>query len=155
MQPRRISSIVPMIWAVLLSSCASSGPQFSAVSAIPDGKAVIYVYRPWRIVGSAGVDWPIAVDGRRIGDLANGEYVSVLVSPGLHTVDLGIPDPGPLESATSIPVDVSVVAGASAYVRANLTFTAETMQCCAKFDYVLLDARAALAELAETRHAQP
>ena len=140
--------------ALLQVGCASSGAPFSPVAVTPSGKAVIYVYRPWRIKASAGVDWPIAVDGKTIGRLGNGQYVQALVAPGLHSVDLGIPDPGPLEAATSVPVDVSVAAGESRYVRANITFTGESLSCCAKFDYVAIDERDGLPEIRETTHAR-
>jgi hypothetical protein len=52
------------------------------------GKAAIYVYRKngWR--GSGGT-FPVTVDGKRVGQIANGTFYWLEVDPGEHEVWVG------------------------------------------------------------------
>jgi hypothetical protein len=81
---------------------------------IPEGKAVIYVYRPSQFVNSAGYPYTY-IDGEKKNPLYNGSYKAYFVSPGAHKVETiggfwawGLPDN---------KVDVTTEEGKRYYVR--------------------------------------
>lgn len=67
---------------LILTACASLGPQFKEVTANPK-KALIYAYRPSRFAGSVW-DHHIYIDNVKVGTLKSGSYFPVEVSPGDH-----------------------------------------------------------------------
>ena len=69
---------------VALSGCAASGAAFKAVDTIPEGKALVYIYRPNSIVGGA-VRYHVAVGDERIVYLIRGGYFPYLAGPGETT----------------------------------------------------------------------
>jgi len=71
--------------AVLLcvSGCAT-GPKFAPVGKIPDGKALIYVYRMFNVGGMAS-SHRIYANGELVADFANASYYPFIVSPGRVT----------------------------------------------------------------------
>ena len=65
---------------------------------VPEGKAIIYVYRPSQFVNSAGYPYT-HIDGDKKNPLYNGSYKAYTVNPGKHTVETigdfwiwGLPD---------------------------------------------------------------
>ena len=73
---------------VFISSCAS-GPSFSKIQSIPEGKSVAYFYRPARFYGS-GSSPSIFDNGKEIlNGLPNGGYWAYFVEPGKHTFSTG------------------------------------------------------------------
>lgn len=64
-----------------MSGCASQGPQFEAVTAIPSGKALVYIYRTPQFVGSA-ISFDIHHDDKVITRLTNGGYYPYITDPG-------------------------------------------------------------------------
>lgn len=83
MRPRGSLSILP-ITLVFISSCAS-GPGFSKIQSMPEGKSVAYFYRPARFYGSAASP-SIFDNGEEIlNGLQNGGYWAYFVEPGKHT----------------------------------------------------------------------
>lgn len=85
---KRISMILmPVIaitCAVYLTGCASlQGPEFSKVTKIPEGKAVVYFYRPKAFFGGA-VSYDIWLDGVNVPfvHVYNGGYFPYIANPG-------------------------------------------------------------------------
>jgi len=72
-----------LVGAALLFSfgCAAKGPKFEPLTAIPEGKSLIYVYRPSGFVGG-GVFYDVYVGQEKICELVQGGYCSTLVAPG-------------------------------------------------------------------------
>ena len=63
-----------------IAGCAT-GPKFAPVDKIPDGKAVIYVYRMFNIGGVAS-SHRIYANGELVADFDNASYYPYIVSPG-------------------------------------------------------------------------
>lgn len=66
---------------VLCFGCTTSGPAFEAVGAVPQGKALVYIYRPSGFIG-AGVRYHVAARGERIVYLTPGGYFPYIAEPG-------------------------------------------------------------------------
>ena len=67
--------------SLLLQGCATSGPEFKEVSPLPDGRALIYLYRESRMLGAAG-SFTIFLNSNTLVELKNGAYIPVVVEPG-------------------------------------------------------------------------
>lgn len=88
-----ISLAGTLIW--FLCSCAAT-PELSSAAddevakrfSPPAGKAALYIYRKDGFRGSA-VRFPVTVDGRLLGAIANGTYYMLEVDPGEHEVWIG------------------------------------------------------------------
>jgi hypothetical protein len=69
--------------------CSASGPDFKALEPSSDANAVVYVYRPYFNVRSAGSRPVLQVDGAKTDSrLLNGGYVRTVLSPGLHIIEI-------------------------------------------------------------------
>jgi len=66
---------------LILSGCASLGPEFTPVPAVPDGKALVYVYRPPHFAGSA-VSFKIHHNDKIVTTLYNGGYYPYITNSG-------------------------------------------------------------------------
>jgi Protein of unknown function (DUF2846) len=66
--------------------CAVSGPQLQAEPSKPDGgRALLYVYRRFTLIGIANPDVPIIhLDGRRLTRIRIGGYFVIPISTGRH-----------------------------------------------------------------------
>lgn len=87
------------------------------------GKAAIYVYRLDGWVGSAD-KFPVAIDGRLLGTIANGTYYLVDVTPGSHDVSIGwgpgmLPSPAGSLNARVVVTTLATVPGEIYFVRAG------------------------------------
>ena len=92
----------------LASGCATppsspSGPRFAGVENTPSDKALVYVYRPKRVVVGAYGWLEIFIDGKSLGKLRNANYAMESVSPGVHLFQYRFsrPLPGPVVVPTS------------------------------------------------------
>lgn len=65
---------------LLLHGCAS-GPRFEGKTAVPENKALLYIYREARMLGG-GVSWEVFVNGKEIVSLTNGGYYVHTLEPG-------------------------------------------------------------------------
>lgn len=79
--------VVLLLMGVLLSGCIPTGQSFAPVSDMANNKAVIYLYRPFNMVGGARM-YTVWVDHQEMGKLSNGAYEPFLVDPGDHTIEL-------------------------------------------------------------------
>ena len=74
---------------VFITSCTATGPTFSEKSASapalrPEpGKALVFVYRASQFRGS-GLPSPFLDNGKQVGTLNPGGYITHHVEPGLH-----------------------------------------------------------------------
>jgi len=73
----RLGSFAAML---CVAGCAT-GPQFAPVDKVPDGKAVIYVYRMFNVGGVAS-SHRIFANGELVADFGNASYYPYVVSPG-------------------------------------------------------------------------
>lgn len=89
--------------------CAASGPAFQRV-AIPDGKSVIYAYRPSSIFGGGVV--PTVTCGSSGVSLSRGGYHPFVVEPGTVTCSAST------ESTSTVRVDAR--ANEAAYVKEQI-----------------------------------
>jgi hypothetical protein len=76
--PFRILIASTVIW--LLHGCAS-GPRFEGMTAVPENKALLYIYREARMLGGA-IPWEVFVNGKEIVSLTNGGYYVHTLEPG-------------------------------------------------------------------------
>ena len=76
MKRRSIAMLVVAI-TVVLASCVSLGPTFMKEPSIPEGKALVYIYRLSSIVGSA-VSYLVHADEMPVVTLYNGGYYPYL-----------------------------------------------------------------------------
>lgn len=84
MTRRTLPKVVRLTLLVALSGCAASGAAFEAVEAIPESKALVYIYRPNSIVGGA-IRYHVSVGDRPIVYLIRGGYFPYLADPGETT----------------------------------------------------------------------
>ncbi len=73
--------------AILLTACAATGKAFVPAESPGDKLARIYIYRPAYFLQSA-IFPSISVDGKAVGDLKNGGFITFLIPPGAHTLSL-------------------------------------------------------------------
>jgi len=99
---RRIAGAVTSLVALtsllsgllVVSSCATGGTPFQAITEIPPGKALVYLYRPGSLLGG-GPEYDVAVGDERIAALAPGGYIPYFARPGhaefwAHTQAIGV-----------------------------------------------------------------
>lgn len=81
--------VLSLIAFLFLTSCAATGPTYSEQnSGGPElkpepGKALVYVYRVSNYVGS-GLSAPVLDNGKQVGSLNIGGYITLQVDPGFH-----------------------------------------------------------------------
>ncbi len=79
--------LLPLLVFLLPSIAYARDPAFVEAEKLPDGMALVYVYRVSRLAGSIGRLW--AMIGDQPATLPNGSYVPMRVKPGLHSVRCG------------------------------------------------------------------
>lgn len=97
---------------VLLSACAASGPAFKAEPS-RDNQSIIHLFRPSKFANGGGSP-DVMLDGKKVGALANGGYLSLPVPPGPHTLE--IPSNAWSWDINCTPVTLQVGQGAAHYV---------------------------------------
>jgi hypothetical protein len=102
------------VFCAVLAGCAS-GPAFKPVSSIPEGKALIYVYRPSVMHGAALVPYVVVNDSRAL-PLKNGGYYTYAATPGSVTVAV--------THTGQRSVTLEVKAGETYYVKGGPVFMA-------------------------------
>jgi hypothetical protein len=72
-----------IVGSILLaaSGCASLGEVYQPMPSVPEGKAVVYIYRPKSFVG-AMISYTVHVGKTPAVELVNGGYRAVVVDPG-------------------------------------------------------------------------
>ena len=78
--------IAALSLAGVLSSCASS-PKFRPTLPLPTDKAVLYIYRPSKMLGGL-VPITLSVDGQKVVNIFSGDYHNLTLNPGQHYVAL-------------------------------------------------------------------
>ena len=110
----------------LLFGCVATGAQFKPEANKPSTKgALLYVYRPFTLIGIANADVPIMhLDGQRLTRIRIGGYFNVPILPGQHklttTESLLGSDTGRVRGETTF----SVPAGSTLYLRYTESFKA-------------------------------
>lgn len=85
---RRISLVAALAATIVLAGCAtSSGPQFSGLEAVQQGKSSVYVYRNSALF-AVGQAFTVNLDGKPAGQLYNASYLQLPVEPGKHTLQV-------------------------------------------------------------------
>lgn len=82
----RIKIIFTSLSLLLLLGCAAKGQHFSEISTVPEGQAMLYIYRPWAFTGG-GVSFPIVINDKRISpELSNQSYLMHSTQPGIKRI---------------------------------------------------------------------
>ena len=105
------SLAVLLVGVLLLGGCATLGPVYRPVDAIPDGMALIYIYRESQFIG-AGVAYDVKVGETVVTTLHSGGYYPYFVKPG--EVELW----ARTEAKSAVTVDVK--AGEVYYVKGEV-----------------------------------
>jgi hypothetical protein len=82
----------------------------AAAPARADGKAVVFVYRPGKLVGKA-LEPSVFCDGVEVARMDNGRYFVLLLTPGEHRIHM---------SQDNKRVDLKLGAGEAAFVRIKI-----------------------------------
>lgn len=85
--PKNGLIVILLLMGLFISGCIPTGQPFSPVKEMASSDAVIYIYRPFNMVGGARM-YTIWVDRQEMGKLTNGAYEPFVVSPGTHKVEL-------------------------------------------------------------------
>lgn len=64
--------------------CQAKGPVF-AINDVPEDSSLLYIYRPRSFIANASLP-AIQVDGNNVGQLKNGGFFEISVTPGEHSV---------------------------------------------------------------------
>jgi Protein of unknown function (DUF2846) len=160
--PSRYKLVAVLMSTSLLFGCVATGAQFKPEANKPSTNgALLYVYRPYTLIGVANPDVPIMhLDGKRLTRIRIGGYLNVPISAGRHklatTESLLGSDTGRVRGETTF----SVPAGSTLYLRYTESFktfvpivlpvgVAVVSSGDYRFDYV--PEAEALAELANTK----
>jgi len=72
-----------LVCAIGFASCANLGPRFSEPKTFNKRKSLVHIYRVNRFMGAA-ISPYICIDGKTVGELPNGSYLSLELKPGRH-----------------------------------------------------------------------
>jgi Protein of unknown function (DUF2846) len=72
---------------LLLSGCASLGPNFEMAQVPSKDKSLVYVYRPNSFAGSMQSP-DLKIDDKKMGTSFNGSFFTLEISPGMHKASL-------------------------------------------------------------------
>ena len=97
---------------VLISFSFSKAPIASNTE-----EATIYIYRDGQFM-SAGANWSMFVDEKKVCKLSNNKFIKVTVSKGKHVISSKIGGVGLLKKETELELEVK--AGKSYYVACNV-----------------------------------
>ena len=75
------SLMIAMLLAAGALGCAALGEPYQPVSAVPSGKALVYIYRPKSFVGAA-ISYTVHVGNVPAVKLVNGGYTAFIADPG-------------------------------------------------------------------------
>ncbi len=99
---------------IFIFTCNSVFSQkFKPVTKIPDGQALVYIYRPGSMVGAA-VHYTVNANDKKVSDahLKNKTYLVFFAEPGSYNIWAQVAD-------TRREVTLDVEAGKTYYVRGN------------------------------------
>jgi len=91
-------------------TAASTQPSADGLPARAAGKAVVFIYRPGKLVGKA-LEPSVFVDGVEVGRMDNGRFIVVLLDPGEHRIHM---------TQDNKRVDLKLGAGEVAFVRIKI-----------------------------------
>ena len=109
-----LASKTAVLLAVLLAGCATTvnlTHKFEEPGVLPDGMALVYIYRPSEVFGAA-IGYNVNVDNRLLVPLDIGGYYPYYVKPGRYAF-----------SATTLSTSVaelSVEAGSTYYIQGTI-----------------------------------
>ena len=83
-----MNRILLLIFSICLAACSASGPKYTQHYAQANTAAVVYVYRPQRVVNCC-VAPAVYINGVENGSLKNGGYLVFELLKGDHTVTVG------------------------------------------------------------------
>lgn len=100
-------------FALILTFSPAFSQKFSPVKEIPEGKALVYIYRPGSMVGAA-VHYSVNANDNKVSEqhLRNKTYLVYFADPGRYTFWAQVTN-------TRREVDLDVEAGKTYYVRGN------------------------------------
>lgn len=108
-------ALVSAVFLVILSGCSATGPVYQKVDSVPDGQALVYIYRPGKFIGG-GVVYDVhagsVTDDTEIVELRSGGYYPYFAPPG--ELQLW----AKTESMTSLTLDLN--AGDRRYVKGTV-----------------------------------
>ena len=81
---KHVARAASLFVVLLVAGCAASGPRFVPVEAVPQEKALVYIYRNNSIVGGA-IRYHVSVGDEPIVHLIRGGYYPYLADPGETT----------------------------------------------------------------------
>ncbi|MEN8108478.1 MAG: hypothetical protein ABFS22_10785 [Pseudomonadota bacterium] len=108
-------TLVIAAFMVILSGCSATGPVYQQVGSVPEGEALVYIYRPGKFMGG-GVVFDVhagsVADDTEIVALRSGGYYPYFAPPG--ELQLW----AKTESKTSLTLDLN--AGDRRYVKGTV-----------------------------------
>lgn len=78
---RKAIILLLLLFLTFLSGCATLGPVYQKTETIPEGKGLVYIYRPNSFIGG-GVSYDVKVGETVITTLHNGGYYPYFSEPG-------------------------------------------------------------------------
>ena len=126
---KRVITLFVLLWTCLTLGCASAtpmGPLFPSVTQVPDGKAVVYVYKA-KVYG--GGLYRLTANGEAVTQLQKGGYYPYVADPGtvefaawkLARVGELIPDP-------LHRLEISVSAGEIRHIKITSGFSPQLVE---------------------------
>jgi hypothetical protein len=82
---KRMFYLIAMLFVLLISGCAASGPKYLAETDASVDSGNLVVYRPYRFT-SGGAYANVYIDEKKVGVLKNGGYLKLGVGSGAHTL---------------------------------------------------------------------
>lgn len=100
----RVWAIV--VAAIMLTSCAATGPLFQPAPPPDSGKALVYVYRPDGFM-LGGRDAHFYVDNKHVVNLSAGGYTHFHIDPGSHVIKQNWPIDLMMFGTLELPLDAN------------------------------------------------
>lgn len=108
------SSIKTLLYFTLILLCSAVFSQkFKPVEEIPDGKALVYIYRPGKLLGMA-VHYTVNAGEEKVSEahLKNNSYLIYFAEPGRYTFWASV-------SGNRKEAELDVEAGKTYYIKGN------------------------------------
>lgn len=86
----KIIQLVLASLSVLVGGCTAGGPAFSPTEVVNADKALIYIYRPFNVIG-CGLAPCVYIDEVKYAPLKNKGYLVCFIEPGKRMIELREP----------------------------------------------------------------
>ncbi len=143
----KITKYIFLSLVLFIIGCTAGGPAFSSVENPDTDKSLIYLYRPFNIVG-CGMAPYVYIDEVKHDSLKNNGYLVYAVEPGMRIIETNCSLSDPLT------LYLDVVAGNEYYIRWWIETNTNWGSVIHKYKLGLIPKEYAINEIKQTKNSQ-